>query len=263
LGKKGKPVVYVVADSFIQDVNSAAEHNGMPGLCIVGIPADAYYKSRISREAIKSIAVGAFDGIMAALTRPLEFAETKPQGPSTNLSRLTPTIAFSAESYDGVLESFNQQFIDNHWGSGLPFIPPTRRQVKWLLAGTRRAPGEIVGRVAPKNGIAAVERIAINAVMAGAKPDYLPVIIAVMEAVTDKRFDLLHRTASTGSFSLQIMVNGPPGQRIGMNSGINGRGAESLSLRRLHSRPDGFTSCFPAFPILSILRRHETATMGF
>ena len=56
--------------------------------------------------------------------------------------------------------------------------------------------------------------------MAGAKPEYLPVIIAVMEAVTNPRFDLLHMTASTGSFSLHIMVNGPIAEEIGMNWGI-------------------------------------------
>jgi hypothetical protein len=73
--------------------------------------------------------------------------------------------------------------------------------------------------VAPKNGIATIEKIAVNAVMAGAKPEYLPVIIAAMEAVTDRGYDLLHVTASTGSFTLQILVNGPIAREIAMNSG--------------------------------------------
>ena len=89
-----------------------------------------------------------------------------------------------------------------------------------MLAGTARSPQEVIGTVAPRNGIATIEKIAINAVMAGAKPEYLPVIIAAMEAVTDKRYDLLHMTASTGSFTLQILLNGPIAREIGMNGGI-------------------------------------------
>ena len=110
--------------------------------------------------------------------------------------------------------------MDNHWGSGLLLIPPTAERLKWMLAGTSRDPNEVIGRIAPKNGIATIEKIAVNAVMAGARPEYLPVIITILEAVSDPRFDLLHMTASTGSFSLQIMVNGPIAERIHLNSGI-------------------------------------------
>ena len=68
--------------------------------------------------------------------------------------------------------------------------------------------------------MATIEKIAINAVMAGAKPEYLPVIIAAMEGLTDKSYDLLHVMASTGSFTLQIIVNGPIAKEINMDSGI-------------------------------------------
>ena len=130
------------------------------------------------------------------------------------------TIKITAESYEAALEKFNQLFLDNHWGSGLPLMPPTPERVKWMLTGTKRSPQEVIGTVAPKNGKATIEKIAINAAMAGARPEYMPVIIAAMEALTDKSYDLLHVMASTGSFTLQIIVNGPIGEEIGMNSGI-------------------------------------------
>ena len=78
----------------------------------------------------------------------------------------------------------------------------------------------MIGTVAPKNGIATIERIAVNSVMAGARPEYLPVIIAAMEGLTDRRFDLLHMTASTFSFMFEIVVTGPIAEEIGINAGI-------------------------------------------
>jgi hypothetical protein len=89
-----------------------------------------------------------------------------------------------------------------------------------MLSGTSRSPDEVIGKVAPGNGIATIEKIATNAVMAGAKPEYLPVIIAAMEGLTDENFDVLHMQASTGNFTLAIIVTGPIGKEIKMNSEI-------------------------------------------
>jgi hypothetical protein len=89
-----------------------------------------------------------------------------------------------------------------------------------MLKGTSRLPGEALGTVAPKNGIATIEKIAVNSVMAGAKPEYLPVIIAAMEGITDPAYDALHMMTSTGSFNLAIMVTGPIAKEINVNSGI-------------------------------------------
>jgi hypothetical protein len=89
-----------------------------------------------------------------------------------------------------------------------------------MLAGTTRSPQEIIGQVAPKNGTATVEKIAVNAVMAGAKPEYFPVILAAMEGFTDKRYDLTHMQASTGSFTPVVVVDGPIAEELGFNSGI-------------------------------------------
>jgi hypothetical protein len=89
-----------------------------------------------------------------------------------------------------------------------------------MLRGTSRSPGEVLGTVAPKNGIATIEKVAINSVMAGAKPEYLPVIIAAMEGITDPAYDALHVMTSTGSFNIAIMVTGPIAKEINVNSGI-------------------------------------------
>ena len=89
-----------------------------------------------------------------------------------------------------------------------------------MLTGTSRSPNEVMGTVAPKNGTATIEKIAINAVMAGAKPEYLPVIIAAMEGLLDKEYDLLHPQTSTGHFNFVVMFSGPIAKEIDMNSWI-------------------------------------------
>jgi hypothetical protein len=187
LEKSGRPVVFVVTDKVADDAKSSAEDIGMPGLLLVTVPGDSYYKQRISREEVRPIAVGTFGAITDALTRPLTAAETSTKPKQVETPR---TIKVAGESYEDALEKFNQLFVDNHWGSGLPLLPPTPERVKWMLSGTSRSHKEVIGTVAPRNGIATIEKIAINAVMAGAKPEYLPVIIAAMESLRGQIFIL-------------------------------------------------------------------------
>jgi hypothetical protein len=216
LEKIGKPGVYVTTDNFLKDAQSSAEDNGVPGMRIVAVPAATYYKDRISVEQIRPAAVGIFTAIISGLTRPITSEEASPKPkPSVDAS-----LRITAKSTEEAVEKFNEKFLDNHWSDGLPLIAPTPTRVKWMLSGTTRSPKEVLGTVAPKNGTATIEKIAINAVMAGAKPEYLPVIIAAMEALTDKKFNALHVMTSTGSFSLVIAVTGPIVREIGMNYGI-------------------------------------------
>jgi hypothetical protein len=217
LEKLGKPGVFVVTDNFGHDAKSSADDNGMPTIRIVTVPAQEYYKHRITKEEVKPIAVETIRFLIEALTRPLTAQEANPKPKQV---KMLETVKVTAESYELAVEKFNQSFLDHHWGDGLPLVPPTPKRVQWMLKGTNRSPREVIGTVAPKNGVATIEKIAINAVMAGAKPEYLPVIIAAMEGLTDKNFDLLHVATSSGSFTLLIMVNGPIAKEIQMNSGI-------------------------------------------
>jgi hypothetical protein len=215
--KLGKPGVFVVTDNFGHDAHSAAEDNGMPPLRIITVPADSYYKNRSTKEDVRPVAAETVDALIREVTRPLTDEERNPKSKEI---RVTGSLNVTAEDYETAAEKFNEVYLENHWGDGLPMVPPTLQRVQWMLTGTDRSPQEVIGSVTPKNGTATVEKIAINAVMAGAKPEYLPVILAAMEGLTDKNYDLLHVATSSGSFTLVIMVNGPIAKEIGMNSGI-------------------------------------------
>jgi hypothetical protein len=102
---------------------------------------------------------------------------------------------------------------------GLPVVPPTPSRVRSAVAGSRRAADELIALVPPNYGRATVERIAVNAVMAGCRPEYLPVVIAAVEAVCDEAFDLHGVSATTNAPAPLVIVNGPARRALDINCG--------------------------------------------
>lgn len=184
LERLGKPGVFVVGDNASHTARMSAEDAGMPALRIVTLPSIDYYPNRLTVERVRPVAEASIDHIVDALTRPLSPEEKDPQ--IKVRQRTARTVRITGEDFESALETFNQRYLDRHWGDGLPLVPPTALAVRRMLAGTRRSPDEVMGRVPYRNGLATVEKIAINAVMAGAKPEYLPVIIAAMECLVEE-----------------------------------------------------------------------------
>ena len=118
-------------------------------------------------------------------------------------------------------DELNRLFEERRWGDGLPIVPPTRERVAAMLRHTVRSPDKLVAAVAPAFGEASVEGIAINAVMAGCKPDYLPVLITAVEAIAAPEFDLQGVQATTNPVAIWIIINGPIAQRLNVNAGMN------------------------------------------
>lgn len=110
------------------------------------------------------------------------------------------------------------------WSDGLPLVPPTEERVLRMLDGTTRDPQEVIGLIPPALAPATVEKIAINAVMAGCKPEYLPVVLAAVEAVLDERFAMHGVLATTMFVGPVIIVNGQVRRQIGMNAKGNALG---------------------------------------
>src|SRR5438132_7971899 len=107
------------------------------------------------------------------------------------------------------------------WSDGLPVVPPTPERVLRMLAGTSRDPGEVVAVVPPDLVDCTVEKAAINAVMAGCLPEYLPIALAALEAACTDEFNIHGVLATTYASGPVVIVNGPIAARVGMNSGVN------------------------------------------
>ena len=125
------------------------------------------------------------------------------------------------------LDAINRLYRDRRWSDGLPIVPPTAERVEQMLAFTRRPRHEAVARIAPGFGSATVERIAINGVLAGCDPEYLPLLIAAVEAMAAPEFNLQAIQATTNPVAVWVIVNGPAAAALGVNGGLNciGQGA--------------------------------------
>jgi hypothetical protein len=110
-------------------------------------------------------------------------------------------------------------FIARGWSDGLPVIPPTEERVEAMLAYSDRDRHEILGVLPPRRGEATVELVAINAVLAGCEPRYMPVLLAAVRGITQPEFNLSGVNATTHPCAVLILVNGPIGREIGVNGG--------------------------------------------
>ena len=114
-----------------------------------------------------------------------------------------------------------EAMFDRGWTDGLPVVPPTEERVMRMLTGTHLDPQHVLAVVPPDLVEVTVEKVAINAVMAGCKPEYLPWVIAALEAVCTDEFNIHGVLATTMPVGPVIVCNGPGTRAIGMNSGIN------------------------------------------
>jgi hypothetical protein len=124
----------------------------------------------------------------------------------------------------GDAEDLMEACFERGWTDGLPVVPPTPARVLRMLAGTTRAPDEVIGMVPPDLVPCTVEKLAINAVMAGCKPEYMPVVLAAVEAALIDEFGM-HGVLCTTMFATPVViVNGPIVKAVGLNAGVNALG---------------------------------------
>lgn len=129
-------------------------------------------------------------------------------------------ISVQGDTYEAAVDKMNQLFVKNGWGDGLPITPPTKAKVDWILTGTDRPRDAIVGggKILPRGGFSTVESLAIALAMAGGRPEYLPLVIAVVEGMTKTEFEHNVWTATTVSNFPAVVVNGPMAKQIRLPS---------------------------------------------
>lgn len=137
-----------------------------------------------------------------------------------------PAKPFEVEdTLEHIFEFFDDCY-DKGWTDGLPVYPPTKRMIERMLACTDHARDEVVGVIPPLNGAATIEKIAINAIMAGCRPEYLPVIITAVEAMVHPDYNLYGRQTTTHPGAHLMIVHGPVRKELDVNcrAGLFGHG---------------------------------------
>jgi hypothetical protein len=204
-----KPTVTLVNSGFANDAGSASSSKGMPVLRYIPtfIPCEASIM-----EDIEAGVDEAFEAIVASLTKPLTSEEKFPK--PKEIEKPARII------FKGSLEEVNRFFYQRGWTDGLPIIPPTEEAVADILTGTDLPPDHLLGKLESRLGKATIEKIAINAVMAGALPTYMPVLIAGTKLLLESERGFMGYTTfgfSTGSWAPFWIINGPVRNEIHVN----------------------------------------------
>jgi len=209
LEKSGKPAVAIVAKSFESVAAATAAAAGMPDFRYAVVPE---VLTGIGPERIVGHVGQAFGVIESALT-----TEAAPRG--VEHPTASDRLVFEGEDRYDAFERMNRHLLEADCGDGFPLIPPTPGKVNAVLTGSRRDRQEVVAVLPPAMRAATVEKIAVNAVMAGCEPEHLPILIAACRALPG--FGSLARTMlmSTGPHAPLLVINGPIARRIGINAG--------------------------------------------
>ena len=169
-----------------------------------------------TREQVRDIAETCVDDIARIATDPKAGTPARGKASKTAGAARAGRIEVPEDA-----DEFDRFCIDRRWSDGLPLRSPTLDRVERMIAASGRAADEIVASVQPGFGAATVEGIAINAVMAGCRPEYMRTLIAAVQAFTDPRFNLQSIQATTNPATAMIVVNGPLARELGVNGQLN------------------------------------------
>ena len=219
LERAGVPVVGIVAQSFVRAWQSCVEGWGQPSTAFVIIP-----HATTGQQAgfIRSMVDTQIDAIVRGLT--VLPATLGTNGEGHNGSASTETFTVQMDATPAGLDAVNRFLAERDWSDGLPVMPPTPAAVEQMLQGTRRAPQDVLMVMEPGFGLATVEKIAINAVMAGCRPEHLPVLLAAIDCLAQPEMNHRDMQVSGHTEAPLILVNGPIITRAGLNYGTSAMG---------------------------------------
>jgi hypothetical protein len=173
----------------------------------------ATYPGVISTHERATIAKNIEDVLADQIVKQLTAEGSPDETPVAGAERGDRDIVFA-----GTFEEVNEYFLRNQWSDGLPVVPPTVEKIEAFLKFTDRPPDEVLGVMHPSLAAATVWNVAVNGVMAGCRPEYMPVLLAVAEVMADPEYGLKHG-GSTPGWEALIIVNGPIREQLGFDDG--------------------------------------------
>ena len=208
--KLGLPTVLLISTPFTGLARNQARVLGLPSLPMVVLDHPI---AGIALDKVLARLDGALDEIVAKLTTAL---------PLPDVAAITSNRLRSERVEIDLTDAWSalqDDFVRRGWSDGLPLVPPTEARVAAMVGGSGTRGEQVIGEVAPKMGVATVEAIAVNAVMAGCLPEHMPVLVAAVQAMTDPLFNLKTIQATTHPVAPLLIVSGPLAQRLNINGG--------------------------------------------
>jgi hypothetical protein len=199
------PSVSIVCEGFVKQAAATGRGHGYDALPLAVMPGHVDAQSlEVMLDNLRQIVV---DQVIAGLTRPVPEVDAD----SSELAALDIAVS-------GTIDEINDAFVEREWSDGLPIIPPTCERVEAFIAVTGHDPWRQIGLAASSGRDITIWSIAVNAVMAGCRPEYLPVLIAIAEILADPRYGVEHSGNTTGADAL-IILDGPCVADLGFNAG--------------------------------------------
>ena len=233
--KAGVPSVGIAARSFARAWQSCVDGWGQPATAFVTIP---HACTGQQPDYIHKMVDEQIDNIILGLTRMSASADL-----SGGANGHSETDVFTVELDDTPLglDAVNRFMEERDWSDGMPIVPPTPAAVEAMLKGTRRDPQDVVIVMEPGFGLATVEKIAINAVMAGCQPAQFPILLAALECIAQPEMNHRDMQVSGHTEAPLILVNGPIAAKAGdqlrhVGHGA-GRGQQSQHRHRPRAAP--------------------------
>jgi len=215
--------VAIAARSFARAWQSCVDGWGQPSTAFVTIP---HATTGQQADFIRKMVDEQIDGIIRGLTElPAAAASRGSQAGGRGTETFT-TETFTVEMNETPLglDAVNRFFAERDWSDGIPVIPPTPAAVEQMLQGTRRQPQDVIMVMEPGFGLATVEKIAINAVMAGCQPEQFPVLLAAIDALAQPQMNHRDMQVSGHTEAPLILVNGPIVKKAGINFATSAMG---------------------------------------
>ncbi len=200
LEKLGKPVAFMVTRPFQANARFIARREGLSDISVAAVPVDSL--PLIEEISQWELGEKAADEVIRSLTL------WRPQ-PEPDSEVDERSFTFSGEDYETAREDMERYFLQHGWSDGLPLVPPTRDAVNRLMEGVDFPSDHVVGVVEPGGVKATVRDIAINAAMAGCIPQYMPVLIGAVEAITDPAFNLREVQCTSCNMAPLLIISGP------------------------------------------------------
>ncbi len=199
--------------SFVSDSHASAMAVGLPDLPVVALSSPT--AAGKSEEDLRRMALEVRDPLINALTK-------MPESPIANkVEKREPAraeeLVFKGTSYDEAVDNMEKFFLANRMSDGNTLVPPTRERVEAMIKASGLPADRQLGIMDPRKGMATVERLAISAVMAGCRPAYMPVLVAIAEAFCDPDFDMHGVMVTTGLNAPLIVVSGPIVDELNFN----------------------------------------------
>ena len=198
----GVPTSSLVCEGFIGQAGTTSAGLGLPNLPLALVPGHVGNQSE--QEMERHVREVTLDAVIANL---LEAPADAPAVAEPSPREIV---------FEGTFEEVNRYFYECEWSDGLPVVPPTVEKVAEFLGFTDRDPDEMIGVILPDNRAVTIWSVAVNGVMAGCRPEYMPVLLALAEAMADPEYGVEHSGNTPGAETL-ITINGPIARELGFN----------------------------------------------